>query len=71
MAEGAVSAQVLWLQWGFPFQVWLGGLGLKQKEGVKEVRGDDGMGQEPGSAEPWELWPGEVLSEGERWTCVP
>lgn len=59
-AEGAGSAKALWLQWGFPFQGWLGGLGLEQKA-VKEVRGDDGRGQKMMALQSlgvWEFGPG-------------
>lgn len=54
---------------GFPFQGWLGGLGLEQR-GVKEVRGDDGRGQMV-ALRALGVWAREALSEGKMDLRVP
>lgn len=54
---------------GFPFQGWLGGLGLEQR-GVKEARGDDGRGQKV-ALRALEVWAREALSEGKMDLRVP
>lgn len=68
MAEGAGSAKARWLQWGFPFQGWLGGLGPEQRGG-KELRGDEGRGQKMALQGLGNLGQGG-FKRGERWTYM-